>query len=734
VAPPPGSPPVAVTTPVIATVAPPRCRIDIDGRQRIWVDGWETRLATPRDAHVSTFATGDRLLFAWATEGQDPRGSHTLYRATCDGPPAVDEVVTDPHVDFGHAALLGSTLVVTSDTGAAALDLATGTLRPITTAPACQRDVVVQVVHGGAIAVRRGGACHAPWSERPLVIEDPLGAATVRDMAGISALAAASDGTLYVARGDACADARPAAAVHDAIWRSRDAGATWTKLGFPGAAGDAIDQLFADGGHLIAHAARCGQSISDVGSVVVSEDAGASWRIVAHDVSAISLVSSTRHLVAMFGEGRGARWSGTTRTSLDGGASWLDGGTVAPRLGPVTVNGEQFYPTTDGLVRAGPRGLARVFPVSQAMSPSAPSDCDVRIDPSRRIWVNGYAIDPRVPFATGLEYGVAPLAIPYPPGRVLFSYGGYARRDTRDGANVLWQATCGDPPVVSEVFSASDARFGWSVLAGDGRTLYFAGEAGIAALDLVTRRVHGVTHPAPCPYELMPQHDYPIGLEDHDRRLVFVRSNRCGYEGEAQEYTVRASLDPAGAALANPVPVVVADAAGTLYASEGIAPCAGTPDTLWRSQDGERWTKLTASEFSGPITLLLADATHPGRLVAQSGWCHNGGRGDWGGWAYSSDDGGATWREIDPAPARNVDGAPYLDVDIVGGDAHHLVIAFSDHTVESTDGKTWKRTSRVLAPHRGGPVSVRGDTYHPTATGIVRVRAGQPPVHLQLPR
>jgi hypothetical protein len=235
----------------------------------------------------------------------------------------------------------------------------------------------------------------------------------------------------------------------------------------------------------------------------------------------------------------------------------------------------------------------------------------------------------------------------------------------------------------------------------------------------------------------MPQHDYPIGLEDHDRRLVFVRGNRCGYEGEWQEWTVRASLDPAGAALANPVPVVVADAAGTLYASEGIAPCGGMPDTLWRSQDGEHWTKLTAA-LDGPITLLLADATHPGRLVAQSGWCSNGGRGAWGGWAYRSDDGGATWRRIDPVrtppTGDGSDEAPYFDVDIVGGDAHHLVIAFSDRTVESTDGKTWKPSSRVLAPHRGGPVSVRGDTYHPTATGIVRVRAGQPPVHLQLPR
>jgi hypothetical protein len=148
----------------------------------------------------------------------------------------------------------------------------------------------------------------------------------------------------------------------------------------------------------------------------------------------------------------------------------------------------------------------------------------------------------------------------------------------------------------------------------------------------------------------------------------------------------------------------------------------------------EHWTKLIAA-LDGPITLLLADATHPGRLVAQAGWCSNGGRGDWGGWAYASDDGGATWRRIDPAPAPDgPDGAPYLDVDIAGGDAHHLVLEYAGHTVESLDGKTWKPTSRVIAPHQGGPVTVRGDTYHPTAGGIVRVRPGQPPVHLQLPR
>lgn len=72
-------------------------------------------------------------------------------------------------------------------------------------------------------------------------------------MAGISSLAVASDGTLYVARGDACADARPVAAVHDAIWRSRDAGATWTKLGFR-ATPVTRSTSFADGSHLVAHA------------------------------------------------------------------------------------------------------------------------------------------------------------------------------------------------------------------------------------------------------------------------------------------------------------------------------------------------------------------------------------------------------------------------------------------------------------------------------------------------
>jgi hypothetical protein len=159
------SPIPAATPPAPSTAAAPKCRIEIDGRRRIWVDGWETQLAIPTlaAAHVSTFATGGRLFFAWATEDPDPRGSPTLYSATCAGIPAVDQVVTDPHVDFGHAALLGGTLVVTTETGAAALDVAAKQLRPITTAPACQRDVVVRVVHGGAIAIRRGGSCGGSW-------------------------------------------------------------------------------------------------------------------------------------------------------------------------------------------------------------------------------------------------------------------------------------------------------------------------------------------------------------------------------------------------------------------------------------------------------------------------------------------------------------------------------------------------------------------------------------------
>jgi hypothetical protein len=368
-----------------------------------------------------------------------------------------------------------------------------------------------------------------------------------------------------------------------------------------------------------------------------------------------------------------------------------------------------------------------------------PDACDVRIDPSRRIWVNDYATGQRVPFATDTEVALEPLAIPYPPGRVLFSYRRIVRFATYDGANVLWQATCGDLPVVSEVASASDARFGWSVLAKDGRTLYFAGALGAAALDLVTHRKHGVTHIDSCRDELKPQHDYPIGLEDDDRRLVVVRGNNCGYEGEWQAQTMRVIVDPPGEASTDVVPVVVADAAGTLYAADGVAPCDGTSNTLWRSRDGEHWTKLTA-QLDGPITLLLADATHPGRLVAQVGSCGNGGRGPWGNWAYASDDEGASWRQIDPTKTKanpagdSFDAAPYLDVDLVGGDAHHLVVRFSDHTVESTDGTTWTKTSRALAPHAGGPVSVRGDAYHPSAEGIVRIRPGQPAVHIRLPR
>jgi photosystem II stability/assembly factor-like uncharacterized protein len=674
--------------PVAAPPRPtPTCTVAADGVGRVWVDGVETAVATPRGAPIATFALPGQLLVAWP-------GATTLWSATCDGLPVMTAVREDAHADFGRAAVVGDTLAYTTDSGVRTL-----AGRSITTG--CRDEV------RGA---RRGTLfVHRTCGTAELAIDDPLGTPRVRDRAAISALAADRAGALYVARRDE---------LH-AIWRSRDGGATWSKLAVPGT-DFAIDQLIASGGHLVAHAGS---------TLLASDDDGARWRMLSNDAAAVASVDgTTRNLVLV----HTLSYAGATAVTRDGGDTWADSAAEPPALGlrPVTARGGRYHATTDGLVRDG----RRVFPDAGPVHAAAAA-CDVELDDLHRFWIDGYATGMAAPITSDLERAIAPLVL-HVPGGVLFSYRSWGRYGTYEGANVLWRASCGDPPEVREQLSASEALFGWSVLARDGRTLYTAGAHGVIAIDLETRAKRVVTQPEPCPSEQFPQRDYPLELLDGGRRLALVRGSNCGYEGEwvDERRSValgngRAPVDPSRTR----VGVLAADAGHTLYASDGEDDCDGTSDALWRSLDGgNHWTKLGA-KVDGPIALILADASRPGRLIVQTGRCGNGGRGPWGGWAYATDDGGATWRPLDPTRGATSEQAQYDNVGIVDGDTTHILIGYPERAYESLDGgATWRPTARAIA-HPGGPVEWHDAQLFPSDAGILRVRPGATPERLYLP-
>ena len=381
----------------------PACPVEfLDGAVRTPAGPTPLRVAAEVDqapsARVAVFAGGPSTVLVALRRGPESRPSAdgVLWSVPCDAPGDATPLLRRAGADFGAGALSpdGWTLLFSDARGLAALDLDRLEVRPVsdpgpawpgcTDASAGLRDELVSLSPDGRqLRFHRGGPCgmDGRWVSRPWLLLEPLNPTgrIFMEQRPLASLAAVPPSTLWLSDGEGC-DEPGVVAPHTrgALWRSDDAGETWTRVEVragddrlgPMAAALLTDAAAPD--TLVVHAATC--SLSGVGrtggEVYATRDRGATWQLIwaGQALSVAPLNTGLDTLVVTVADGR--RYA-----SRDLGATWLDldprpSATLPARLAPspVRLGTSTFAPQGDGLYRREGPGTrpVRVFPPAAA--------------------------------------------------------------------------------------------------------------------------------------------------------------------------------------------------------------------------------------------------------------------------------------------------------------------------------------------------------------------------------
>lgn len=382
--------------------------------------------------------------------------------------------------------------------------------------------------------------------------------------------------------------------------------------------------------------------------------------------------------------------------------------------------------------------------------------CKPFIDIEGRIVVGGRPTDLKVERAEELPkirtYGWAPgqvlvalktdwITTPaaHPEGRL-------SRVDCRTGARV-------------PVYFEAAADLGNTVVAQNGRHLYFSGARGLSMLDtwtsrttLLARAPKAPTNCAAAPPESEGRlRDLPRSLSRAGDRLVFHRGGACGadHAWTAQELELRGPTDgvlgtrDGTTEVHRPHPVATLAKTGKDVLWLGDAGRCNEPGIrdpasdgiVWRSRDhGASWEKVPVSDPKHGAMVTAADTiwtdlNRPGHLVVHSTICKTS-AATRGGSVFRTRDGGKTWarlsvpRIIDPADA----GQYILGVRPKAGDLDRLFM-WTRHGLFRTRnfGETWFPVADDAKDHPGASPSearryeqIGGFIFRATPDGLVR--------------
>ena len=320
-------------------------------------------------------------------------------------------------------------------------------------------------------------------------------------------------------------------------------------------------------------------------------------------------------------------------------------------------------------------------------------------------------------------------------GGLVVSWTTNAPETTPAGSEDVYTLDCGSH-AASLLAHVDGADFGHA--AADATTLYFTGPDGVAALDLATRQVRPVTHPAPsveCSGDEAKQLDVVTAL--HDDALDFDRYPGCAafLFGAQMPYRL---VHPSKGGEPRPVRPI-----GTVAVEAGGAIWAATPAcqalVLWRSIDhGEHWARSQLpDDTTGGAVAIVADHAHVGQVVVEASYCLDPAQGIAGGRLYATRNAGHEWTPL---------GMPEDMQQLEDGVGSRLMLASRDGSVDalvitgdstegttelaswlSTDGgKTWLRMPRPKgAPVMSTEARDGAWTYKTSPDGLVRVHDGK---------
>jgi hypothetical protein len=285
----------------------PACSLDFDGEGNVRIAGQATGVsvdpdtrprlrAFPWDHETILVAIGMTTPAYWA----EPEQIGTLYRVACEQPREWTSLVHIEGADFAWAELsVDRRWLYFSYPGVGVFDFAAWDwarlspprmLSPCWSSeePLAADDYVFGRIAEDALVVYSGGPCgfEAEWEGRTQVIdgirEDEL--PFRRNRAYVGTVVADSKGRLWVGDGGQCSVAESVfSPAHSGLWRSDDAGDTWTYVAIPNLRERGIAGLWihaTDPSRMLAQAECCYNFAADFcegGELLLSENGGKTW-------------------------------------------------------------------------------------------------------------------------------------------------------------------------------------------------------------------------------------------------------------------------------------------------------------------------------------------------------------------------------------------------------------------------------------------------------------------------
>jgi hypothetical protein len=285
----------------------PACSIDSDDEGNVRIAGQKTgvtidpdtrpRLRTfPWDHETILVAIGMANPAHWA----EPEQMGTLFRVVCEKPRDWVSLVHIEGADFAWAELsVDRRWLYFSYPGVGVLDFAAWDWARLTSPsvldpcwasqePFAAEDYVFGRIADDALVVYTGGPCgfEAEWEGRTQVIdgivEDEL--PFRRNRAYVGTVVADAKGRLWVGDGGQCSAPESVfSPAHAGLWRSDDAGDSWTWVPIDELQGRGVAAVWIHSGdplHILAQAECCYGFAADFcegGELLLSEDGGSTW-------------------------------------------------------------------------------------------------------------------------------------------------------------------------------------------------------------------------------------------------------------------------------------------------------------------------------------------------------------------------------------------------------------------------------------------------------------------------